>query len=217
VQLETIRKYCELFTSWSPLQPECYIRASAAFAYRKLREQVSYTVVLKDTMSSQVPAIYKEAIRRYEELTKKNLDDPALLKMTSVDDLMKEVDQQNNKFSGFRETRHLFFDALEGAMKPIELVGNLAAGAASMAFPPSSLVFGAAMYLINAAKGVSASYDAIQDLMGTLKVTYYTQNLQLCGRKLVWAVGWQRASANESCRTLQFVCAYTVGNSFRKS
>ena len=39
-----------------------------------------------------------------------------------------------------------------------------------MVFPPSSLIFGAVTYLISAAKGVSASYDAIQDLMVTLKV-----------------------------------------------
>lgn len=54
-------------------------------------------------------------------------------------------------------------------MKPIELVGNLAAGAASAVFPPSSMCFGAAMYLINAARGVSASLDAIADLLGVLK------------------------------------------------
>jgi hypothetical protein len=46
----------------------------------------------------------------------------------------------------------------------------MAAGGASIAFPPSSLVFGAMSYLVTAAKGVSSSYDAIEDLMGTLKV-----------------------------------------------
>lgn len=151
----------------------------------------------------QVPTIY-------EEITKKQLDDPALLKMTSVDDLLKEIDQQNNKFSGFREKMHLFFQVLEGAMKPIELFGNLAAGATSMAFPPSSLVFGAVTYLISTAKGVSASYDAIQDLMGTLKVMRYTQKASL-------SHGCVRSSANEPCRILQFDCAYTVANRFRKN
>jgi fungal STAND N-terminal Goodbye domain len=119
---------------------------------------------------SQIPAIYGTAIRRFEEITGKKLDDPDLLRIATVDGLMKEVDKRNDKFSKFRDKRHTFFNVLEGAMKPIELVGNLAAGAASMAFPPSSLVFGAATYLIGAAKGTSASYDAIQDLMGTLKV-----------------------------------------------
>jgi len=66
--------------------------------------------------------------------------------------------------------KHTLFNVLEGAMKPVEMVGNLAASASSMAFPPSSLVFGAVTYLMNAAKGVTASYNAIQDLMHTLKV-----------------------------------------------
>ena len=69
-------------------------------------------------------------------------------------------------------------------MTPIELVGNVAAGAAFMAIRPSSLVFGAVTYLINAANEVSAPYDAIQDLMGTLRVMCYTQNVRRCERKL---------------------------------
>jgi hypothetical protein len=62
------------------------------------------------------------------------------------------------------------FDVLESAMIPVQLFGNLAAGAASMMIPPSSLVFGAVLHLMGAAKGVSASYEAIQDLMQMLQV-----------------------------------------------
>ena len=63
----------------------------------------------------------------------------------------------------------MLFTVLSAAVKPIELVGNLAAGAAGAVFPPSSLCFGAVMYLINAAKGVSASLDAIAGLLEVLK------------------------------------------------
>ncbi|SMR50761.1 unnamed protein product [Zymoseptoria tritici ST99CH_1E4] len=52
---------------------------------------------------------------------------------------------------------------------PTELVGNLAAGAASAVFPPSSMCFGAVMYLIGAAGGDSASLDAIAELLDVLK------------------------------------------------
>src|SRR2546421_12157033 len=95
------------------------------------------------SQGNQIPAIYREAIRRYEEITKKKLDDPAFLRIKSVDDLLKEEDQQNNRFSDFREIKHLFFVILEIAMKSIELVGNLAADASSMDFRQSSLTFGA--------------------------------------------------------------------------
>jgi hypothetical protein len=49
------------------------------------------------TMSSygdQVPTIYKEDIRRYEELTKKKLDG-LLSSIVTVDDLLKRVDSEN--------------------------------------------------------------------------------------------------------------------------
>lgn len=54
-------------------------------------------------------------------------------------------------------------------MRPIETFGDLAAGGASMAFPPSALVFGAVTHLICAVRGVSERYDTIVDLMETLK------------------------------------------------
>lgn len=146
----------------------------------------SHTLIQSATMAShgnQVPQIYKEAIRRYEETTNKKLDEPSIVNIRTVHDLLAEVDRRNNKFSEFRETRDTLFRVLEGALMPVELVSNLASGASSMAFPPSSLVFGAATYLINAAKRVSASYDAIEGLMGTLKVRHCTEHVRQCKRK----------------------------------
>jgi hypothetical protein len=122
--------------------------------------------------TDQIPPIYAQAIACYKEITKNDLDVAILSRLRSVDDLTREVDAQNQKFSEFREKRHIIFASLSIAMKPIEMVNNLAAGGASMAFPPSSLVFGAVSYLISAAKGASASYNAIQDLMGMLKVSH---------------------------------------------
>ncbi|PWY88578.1 hypothetical protein BO94DRAFT_464940 [Aspergillus sclerotioniger CBS 115572] len=119
---------------------------------------------------SQIPAIYDRAINKYREITDDSLDMEFLAKLQNVDDLMSEIDARNAKFSEFREKRGVLFDVLKTALIPVELFGNLAAGGASMVFPPSSLVFGAVTYLMSAAKGVSTSYDAIQDLMATLKV-----------------------------------------------
>ncbi|KAK1141293.1 hypothetical protein N8T08_009197 [Aspergillus melleus] len=117
----------------------------------------------------QFQAIWGQAKERYRALTDIDLDDPSAPHPASTADLVTILDTHNREFKHFREKRSLVFDSLQSACKPIELVGNLAAGAASMAFPPSSLCFGAAMYLVNAAHGVSASYDAIADLFVTLK------------------------------------------------
>lgn len=113
---------------------------------------------------------------RYEETTNKKLDEPSMLNINTVNDLLAEINRRNDRFSEFRERRQTFFNVLEGVLKPVEIVSNLSSGAASMAFPPSTLVFGAATYLVNAAKGVSASYDAVQSLMGTLKVSRCMEN-----------------------------------------
>jgi hypothetical protein len=124
--------------------------------------------------SAQIPAIYARAISKYEEITDEKLDTAFLAKLQNVDDLTREIDTRNTQFSEFREKRGVIFDVLKTAMIPVQLFGDLVAGGASMVFPPSSLVFGAVTYLMNAAKGVSSSYDAIAELMGSLKVHTHT-------------------------------------------
>lgn len=79
----------------------------------------------------QVPSIYKDAIRRYEETTKKKLDDTELLKITDVSGLLLHVESENKRFNEFREKRQGLFNVLEAAMIPLEMFGELAGGAAS--------------------------------------------------------------------------------------
>jgi hypothetical protein len=118
----------------------------------------------------QLPCIYQSAVSRYQEITHEKLDWNILQGMRTVDELVQEIDTQNNAFREFREKRSKLFDSMRFALYPIETFSNMAAGAASFTFPPSSLVFGAVTYLTGAAQGVSASYDAIEDLMESLKV-----------------------------------------------
>ncbi|KAL5341396.1 NACHT and TPR domain protein [Aspergillus crustosus] len=117
----------------------------------------------------QIPAIYSRAIKKYQEITDETLDVGFLSKLQNVDDLTREIDSRNSQFGEFREKRGVIFDVMKTALIPVQLFGDLAAGGASMVFPPSSLIFGAVTYLMGAAKGVSASYDAINELMGSLK------------------------------------------------
>jgi hypothetical protein len=121
--------------------------------------------------ASQFAKIWATAKGQYKATTGEDLDDPSFPHPTSTDDLLDSLGRQNDEFKHFREKKAILYTVLNDACKPIELVGNLAAGGASMVFPPSTLCFGAVMYLIDAAHGVSASYDAITDLLGTLKVS----------------------------------------------
>jgi hypothetical protein len=120
--------------------------------------------------TNQFATIYGRAITKYREITDDTLDVEFLKHVQSFDDLTNEIDAKNANFSEFREKRGVLFHVLKTALIPVEVFGNIAAEGASIVFSPSSVVFGAVTYLISAAKGVSASYDAIQDLMVTLKV-----------------------------------------------
>lgn len=117
--------------------------------------------------TTDIGTLWQEARKRYADISGKDLKDLPMPKTT--EDLLSNVEKQNKDYKHFREKSGTLFTVLSAAVKPIELVGNLAAGAASAAFPPSQMCFGAVMYLINAARGVSASLDAIADLLGVLK------------------------------------------------
>lgn len=125
------------------------------------------TWYLVQMASGDVADLWQEARKRYAEISGKELKELPMPKSTA--DLLHGVEKQNKDYKHFREKSGTLFTVLSAAVKPIELVGNLAAGAASAVFPPSSMCFGAVMYLINAARGVSASLDAIAELLGMLK------------------------------------------------
>jgi hypothetical protein len=133
--------------------------------------------------SHQVPLIWRKAIERYEEITKTTLlDDPNLKSLATVDDLQRAIDDENRRFGDFREKRHGVFAVLTVAMRPIELIGGLAADAASATVPPGTLVFCTVKHLIDAAKGVSEEYDAIMQLLATLKVGLHPFSTLLMAR-----------------------------------
>ncbi|KAI9833813.1 MAG: hypothetical protein M1826_006336 [Phylliscum demangeonii] len=117
----------------------------------------------------QISLIWADAVSQYYKTTGINLHDDRSPKPRSAEDLLKQVDQQQSNFTEFRNKRATMFQVLQVTLMPVELLGNVAAGGASMAFPPSSLIFGAVTYLIDAAHGVSAAYDAIIDLFSTMK------------------------------------------------
>ncbi|KAG8529667.1 uncharacterized protein KY384_005148 [Bacidia gigantensis] len=89
--------------------------------------------------------------------------------LDSVDALLHQIDNQQSRFTEFREKRHTLFKVLNNLLKPVEFLCSLAGGGAQIAFPPSALVFSAVMYLIETGKGVSACYDAITTLFAELK------------------------------------------------
>ncbi|ATY64863.1 NACHT and TPR domain [Cordyceps militaris] len=122
-------------------------------------------------MDARFVAIATDAAKRYSESSKTNiqLDDYLTPKIKTVDELIKQVELQNAQFAEFRAKRHAVFGAMAAAMKPIEVIGEIVAGAAEEVFPPAQNIFSAVVYLIKAAKDTSAMYDGIIELFEQLQ------------------------------------------------
>ena len=90
--------------------------------------------------------------------------------MKTVEELVGQIQRQNDRFSSFRARKNKIFGALHAALKPVELVGEVASGAAAEAFPATQGIFAAVMHLINAANDVSSTYDSILDLFEQMNV-----------------------------------------------
>ncbi|KAJ5199305.1 Tetratricopeptide-like helical [Penicillium cf. griseofulvum] len=133
--------------------------------------------------SPQVASLWTEAIKQYETIAKQKLDDSAVLRVTTVNDLLKVIDDENSQFNGFRDRGHRVRDVIKHAMIPIELLGNVVGGGVSAAYPPSAYVFSGVKLLLEAAKGVSDKYDAIIETMLNLKD--FTVRLQVYSEQAI--------------------------------
>ncbi|KAI9813355.1 MAG: hypothetical protein M1826_002523 [Phylliscum demangeonii] len=118
---------------------------------------------------SQSSLIWADALSQYTKTTGKPLLDARFSELRSAEDLCNALEQQQSTFSEFRSKRAKIFKALSGTLMVVDVLIKIGSGCAATAFPPSSLIFGAVTYLIEAARDVSAAYDAIILLFETMK------------------------------------------------
>jgi hypothetical protein len=74
---------------------------------------------------AQFAEIWATALDQHAKITGQKLDDAGTPKPTRAETLLLEIDKQQSKFSDFRGKRHMLFDVLGSAMKPIELVFSI--------------------------------------------------------------------------------------------
>lgn len=129
---------------------------------------------IKTQVESQFQAVLSEAAKIYKKSSGKNINDFMTPPMTSVNDLMQQVDGHNDSFSTFRSKRAGLFNVLSAMLEPLEIIGGIVSGAASQAFPASQNIYSAVLYLINGANDVSSTYDTILELFEELKVSCCT-------------------------------------------
>lgn len=124
--------------------------------------------ILCQTASTMDATISEQAKAQYKLATGEDLDNPAVPYLATTDDLLASLDKENKNFKGFREKRSKIFSVLTAVCRPIELISTIGSSLSAV-FPPAASL-GALKILLTAADGVSASYDAILDLLSTLKV-----------------------------------------------
>jgi hypothetical protein len=114
--------------------------------------------------------LWGKALDKYFTSTKRTPSEQALLKrLKSPDDLQKQLETNNNKFSSFRVRHGKLTGRLKAAVQPFMMLSSVASSAVSLSpFAPASTILGAVVFLVNAAGGVSEAYDWIEQLFDKL-------------------------------------------------
>jgi fungal STAND N-terminal Goodbye domain len=97
------------------------------------------------------------------------LDRAVLKRLHNTDDLLKQLEARQSKFSDWKNKHPRTFSALSKAIRPFELFLNIAQTAVSATpFAPASTVLGALLFIVEAANGVSEAYEWIEQLFDKL-------------------------------------------------
>ncbi|KAI9703104.1 MAG: hypothetical protein M1820_005976 [Bogoriella megaspora] len=129
-------------------------------------------------MPDEIGALWEEAVARYNNaLGKKGFSVP---QPRSITELLDLVEDEHKKFAAWREKGARLRKLVHYALSPVETIGSIASSPTSLAFPPTQVIFGAVVHLIDTARNVSAAYDGIADLFDklqsfTVRVKLHTQ------------------------------------------
>ena len=114
--------------------------------------------------------LWEEALDKYIESTGRTPSEQAVLgQLKSPDDLEKQLETEHNKFASFRAKHGKLTGRLKKAIKPFTVLSSVASSAISLSpFAPASTIFGAVVFVVQAADGVSEAYDWIDQLFDKL-------------------------------------------------
>jgi hypothetical protein len=86
---------------------------------------------METSLDTQFASIWQGALDQYAETNGMRLDAVDVAKLQTVQNLKTEIDTRHKRFSEFTSSRPMLFKTLSMALKPIEFISNVAAGAAS--------------------------------------------------------------------------------------
>ncbi|KAK7697658.1 hypothetical protein SLS64_013336 [Diaporthe eres] len=130
----------------------------------ELQTRSSFT--REDAQAAELKQMWGAALREYDE-SRGHADSPnpsALSHHEEIDSctsLEEYLEEKNKGFKSFRARKKKLFGALRAALQPVQAMGSIASGGASTVFAPSSSIFSAVTFLVQAAQNVTKKYDMI--------------------------------------------------------
>jgi hypothetical protein len=105
--------------------------------------------------------LWEEALDKYIESTSQTLPKQALLRqLKSPEDLEKQLEMDHDRFTSFRAKHSKLTRRLKKSIKPFTVLSSVAFSAISLSpFAPASTIFGAVVFVVQAANKVSEAYD----------------------------------------------------------
>lgn len=98
-----------------------------------------------------VESIWEEAFKTYKEQTHRDLKNDAVLrKLTTVDDVLTQIEQSHTAFGSWRSKHEKLWSKLSSCLGPIQVVGNISQKVVELApfGSQASVVLGAVLYLV---------------------------------------------------------------------
>jgi fungal STAND N-terminal Goodbye domain len=87
----------------------------------------------RDQQNQQISTLFRQAQKNFEVVTETTVKKEDLERYSSVDDFITHVQLVKDEFGVFRKHKHpAMWDSLKMALKPVQMLGGFAAGAASM-------------------------------------------------------------------------------------
>jgi fungal STAND N-terminal Goodbye domain len=114
--------------------------------------------------------LWEEAVENYIDSTSRTDSEQALFgQLKNTQDLEKRLEADQDKFDSFRAKHGKLTGRLKKAIKPLTVLLSVASSAISLSpFAPASTIFGAVLFVVRAAGGVSEAYDWIDELFDKL-------------------------------------------------
>ena len=115
--------------------------------------------------------LWAEALAVYERRTGRDLQsDPNVQDLKTPEDLSNKISNTDQRFNNFRERHPKLWNTIAAISMPVQAAGGVAQSVLSASqILPACAALGAILYLVQAGKGVSEAYDAIEDLLARIQ------------------------------------------------